>query len=249
MPRDPARSRHTTPAPAAITNSDEFAVGDFALVSADNVRFRIDGFYLQSASAVFRDMMASASGVRELHFTDERFETALVIFRFLQLVTTSTFGVFEPGRELFADYEELFGVVRLCRFLAKYECGVATAVLALRVKEGLMGSTRSGAHAFIVGAAIGDDALCVAALGVGPGLSWTVDDLPLDMHAPTFEVGARCLNPLALPYEYACLIPRAYHWALGRAFLRSVGPSDMGDHFKKFLAVAKAHNGDVGGLR
>ncbi|BEJ16824.1 hypothetical protein CspHIS471_0602250 [Cutaneotrichosporon sp. HIS471] len=75
-----------------IKDDEMWKNGDSEVISSDNVRFRIDSFYLLANCSVFRDMYSlDAGGDRTIVLTDEDSDDAKTLRLFLELATTGKF--------------------------------------------------------------------------------------------------------------------------------------------------------------
>ncbi|KAL1411788.1 hypothetical protein Q8F55_002755 [Vanrija albida] len=131
-PRKRARTESVS-----ITDDNDWATGDFAIVSSDNIRFRIDRHHLQSASSVFADMLSVLSGgSQEIHLTDETIEQSGTIKRFIPLLLSATL-------DLTSFKHDLCAILRLVRFLIKYDCQVSINIVKLHLRADTMTETNS----------------------------------------------------------------------------------------------------------
>ncbi|KAL1411785.1 hypothetical protein Q8F55_002752 [Vanrija albida] len=220
-----------------ITDSAVWSKGDFALVSADNVRFRIDHHYLLSASSVFRDLASAAtSDSREIHFTDWTMERSSTIGHFLELITDGTIH-----KRCLADVEPM---VYLGKLLDKYDCLAAMKLFKLFLLSQLQDDL--AAECLVVAAALDDMDLCAKCFDTPPGSQWVSEDLvdeasEFDFYCsdnPAYAYPR--FHPQTLPWIWARHIPSDYLWALNRAWIASQNEDkDMGDMFKQFLRVAR----------
>ncbi|KAL1411782.1 hypothetical protein Q8F55_002749 [Vanrija albida] len=204
-----------------VSLSHSWQDGDFTLVSSDDITFRIDTHYLQSASGVFRDMLAAGSGPKLINLTDPHTETALVVHKFLNLITTNRIDNERFGPD-FSD------MVTLVRFLIKYECAPALTVIGLHLHCSITEDRPyAGLHWFIVGAIMDDIQVCITAFDAATERSQDPFINP-------------CFNPSQIPYQLAAQIPFIYFWALVRTW-DSVGGYHDGfvEEFEEYLELGK----------
>ncbi|WOO80387.1 uncharacterized protein LOC62_03G003904 [Vanrija pseudolonga] len=216
-----------------IRDDDTWTTGDYALVSSDNVRFRVDLVHLLSAISVFRDMasVAAQGADRELHFTDDSIETAAVLERFLTLLIDAT--VDDKDIDRFSNFKHL---ASMTRFLVKYDCPFLMTVLGLRVKE--MSSTgRSTLFMFIIGSIMDDTDLCISALSK-KRRTWGETSVP-DTNTTRNLTNFHCLNPQSLAYNRWSMIPGPYLYALHRAWALVGDSDDLKTKFQQVLDDVK----------
>ncbi|KAL1411770.1 hypothetical protein Q8F55_002737 [Vanrija albida] len=229
-----------TSAADAPVDDPTWTTGDFTLISSDNVRFRIESFFIFAASSVFRD----ASGLsrdedKTVHFTDLDFETADTIHRFLTLVTTGKLpdDFFREGA-----HEACQRTAHLATFIQKYGCGPAMAALKADVYfEGISVTSRfhSGSlPALVLGAMTDDPNYCVAAIEAAA---------EVDMESTCEHEHGSCrddtteLAPHNMPVKVARLIPSEYLWALSRSWKRDDVCWPL-QFFTVMMAVARERN-------
>ncbi|KAL1411778.1 hypothetical protein Q8F55_002745 [Vanrija albida] len=242
---DPSRKGTTPPPPTRkrktydtaddappIVNDDTWTKGDFALVSSDNVRFRVDLVHLLSASSVFRDMasVASAGGNRELHLTDDTMESSNVIKRFLFLLIDAEVDVEDlPGN--------FYHLVYLAQLVVKYDCRFLKTVLGFRIKDTINNGT-PGVYTWVIGAIMDNTDLCMAAM-YKPNQLWPLSAVPIDAMRTLPKV--HCFNPHSFSYQWWSFIPQPYLWALSRAWVLTGGLTAFAATFRDMLAEAKGN--------
>ncbi|KAL1411783.1 hypothetical protein Q8F55_002750 [Vanrija albida] len=115
------------------TDSAHDATGsDFKLVSSDGKEFNIGRHLLLTASPVFRDMLAIGGGPPELALTDTEIETGDTLEAFFTLAIQYKW----PWDAVHIDR-----LVKLIRFLQKYECSSCLYLIRVHMERGLFGGT------------------------------------------------------------------------------------------------------------
>ncbi|WOO80082.1 uncharacterized protein LOC62_03G003593 [Vanrija pseudolonga] len=224
-----------TPDTPTIVDDDKWTTGDFALISSDNVRFRIDSYHLQAASVVFRDMITAADGPREIHFTDDAIEGRHAVSAFLHLATAGS--LYEAPTPW-----NVSGTVKLVRFVLKFDCVTALKVLILRTKETLIDNDQTTTlHVFIIGAVLDNEDLCRASLKRNQDYYW-IEGEPDTIEATSYLLHGFCFNPQTWSFSAFGLIPLPHLWALNRAWtMTKSNRAKLPDKFCELLKVAKAY--------
>ncbi|GMK58252.1 hypothetical protein CspeluHIS016_0502840 [Cutaneotrichosporon spelunceum] len=233
----PSRSPSLGPralAPPPIEDS-AFYDGDFELISADNVRFRVQAYHLFSASSGLRAAVEwdDSGRARQLHFDDTELEAALVIRAFLRVITTGTVATTPDG----GGTPSVSALRRLILFLRKWDCPVALQLVLFKVKELLSQGISVPMYTFILGATADDVETCALALK-HVGQSWNGAGHTDERNEGT--PGAATIDPTHLPYTLWSWVPSEYMWALSRAWGRNVKDGTrLPDAFKRALSVIK----------
>lgn len=205
---------HTPPTSeeAPIKDDKCWTSGDIALISADNVRFRVAGITLAWSSPVFAGMLSlpSKSEDTTIHLLDSTMETSDVIHAYLDLVSAN----FERLK-IFHEKPEKWSalLVQLTKFLDKY--GSERGLTLLRTfGTNTFALRRFTSYGDIVFASrLNDLALCFRILAErnGPYRASSGSN-PLDVIASRWK--------LSLGHEsfvVASAIPFPYQWAIARA--------------------------------
>ncbi|WOO80389.1 uncharacterized protein LOC62_03G003906 [Vanrija pseudolonga] len=241
---DHSCSSSRTPTPAPIIDDANWTTGEFTLISADGVRFKIPSYVLLNASSVFRDIAslpcdnASAAPAPEIELTDATIETADVLRIFLSLAAHGTLGL-EP-REVgyFATLFLLKDTIGLC---TKYLADGVLHVLKLQIYK--LHSEHRGLYAlyaFVLGAVSDDVQLTMMAFS-DMRSTW-VDDEPTGPRAALRHgfPGGCTLCPQTWPLKLAEAIPLQYSWALNRAWMNAArNAKHVPACFENLLLVAK----------
>lgn len=216
-----------------IHDDEHFITGDFTLISSDNVRFRVSSqallaakcgwsFSSTDARSVFCDASKAStagdtpdSNKQEIRFSDEDFEDADTISRFLHLITEGHVNVIagdcrtchvNGAMGMDVMYEESTWdedgraqcLMRLVRFMLKYMCHSWLCIMLrdmhLRYHEDLA----TFFETFAVCAAALHEEYCAQLVGSAVGRS-----VPLES-----------LDPRSWTIHQWRLIPTNYSWAL-----------------------------------
>ncbi|GMK56625.1 hypothetical protein CspeluHIS016_0304650 [Cutaneotrichosporon spelunceum] len=229
--------RESVVAPPPVVDDKYWVEGDFEIISADSVRFRVPSYYLFAASAVFRGAGAldpgpgrqeieMLSGMDDIDDVDpqplpgvvharylrlsEPTETAAVLRLFLAFVSAGHLTIPDDGTTL--DSLELLRALIL--FLTKYECeGTLSLALTVLREAVRMPSSVSPLAAFVAGASAGDAFTCSVALDV-TDWTWRM----MDRHELPAAPDANVFDPHNMPVAVWQLIPPMYTWALTTAW-------------------------------
>ncbi|KAL1411772.1 hypothetical protein Q8F55_002739 [Vanrija albida] len=231
-----ALSRPPTPAP--LVDDPAWTSGEFTLVSADGVRFRVPSYVLLNASPVFRDMATLPSDAPELELTDAELETADVLRIFLSLAAHGTLGRDPRDAGYFHTLFLLKDTVALCE---KYLADGVLRVLKLQIYK-LHGEHRGlyALYAFVLGAVSDDVGLTLMAFS-DMRSTW-VDDEPTGMRAALRHgfPGGSTLDPGTWPHKLSEVIPHSYAWALSRAWTHAArNAKHVPAYFEDLLLVSK----------
>ncbi|KAL1411787.1 hypothetical protein Q8F55_002754 [Vanrija albida] len=227
------RTRSDSQIPEAVTDHDRFKTGDFAVISSDNVRFRVDGHYLQTYSAVFRGMLSGpATGNREIHLSDPTLEHSTTIELFLELVTNSSLDL----------TQSVVRLIRLVHFLNKYDCASTLKLVRLRLLAFLISGKVTVEH-FTLAAVMDDVDLCVTVIDhMTRGAPWGWEPVAGGQRclASSVRRGTDSLNPQNMPLWLWVLVPSVYQWALSRTFaiVWSPGMPYFRETFKEHVEAA-----------
>ncbi|BEI90235.1 uncharacterized protein CcaverHIS019_0303050 [Cutaneotrichosporon cavernicola] len=235
----PYPSRAPSPGPRTLApppiEDSTFYDGDFELISADNVRFRVQAYHLFSASTGLRAAAEwdDSGRARHFNFDDNELEAALVIRAFLRVITTGTVATTPDG----SGTPSVSALRRLILFLRKWDCPVALQLVLFKVKELLNQGISVPMYTFILGATADDIETCSLALK-HVGQSWNGAGYTDVRNEGT--PGASTIDPTHLPYTLWSWVPSEYMWALSRAWGRNLKDGTrLPDEFKRALAVIK----------
>lgn len=171
---------------------------------------------------------------RQIHFTDEDIESALVIRAFLRVITTGQVATTPDG----TGTPSVSALRRLILFLRKYECPVALNLVLFKVKELLNQGISVPMYTFILGATADDVDTCALALKF-MNQSWNGPSGYTDVRNEGTP-GASTIDPNNLPFALWQWIPSEYMWALSRAWGRNVKDGTrLPDEFKRVIAIVK----------
>ncbi|KAL1409503.1 hypothetical protein Q8F55_003486 [Vanrija albida] len=243
-PLQPPLPRSPLQAPASLappSNEDpKYKTGDFVIVSSDNIKFKIQSYHLFSASSEVA-AATDEEGVplpRQIHFTDDDIESALVIRAFLRVITTGQVATTPDG----TGTPSVSALRRLILFLRKYECPVALNLVLFKVKELLNQGISVPMYTFILGATADDVDTCALALKF-MNQSWNGPSGYTDVRNEGTP-GASTIDPNNLPFALWQWIPSEYMWALSRAWGRNVKDGTrLPDEFKRVIAIVKGVDG------
>lgn len=164
-----------------------------------------------------------------IHLTDDLFERADTVKAFLDLVSCEKDRL--PFAGSYAEWAQ--DLVALIQFMDKYDSHNGLELLrAYGAEMVLVKRAFCPIDAFVFGALSNDLALCIAALELSSGWTWTgpssrrseiqrvlssIDDKPL------FDLEA-------VPFSFTASLPAPYLWALSRAS----GEADLEEHPNTF---------------
>ncbi|WOO80383.1 uncharacterized protein LOC62_03G003902 [Vanrija pseudolonga] len=199
--------------------------GDFALISADNVRFRIDHHYLLSASVFFRDLRDVASNVNELGelvLDDPIIETAPTVHNFLVVITQ---GYISPPRD----------ARPLGLFFRKYLCVAGMNILEGYIKRSIETDKQRSIECFVIAAALDNLSLCLDAIEHHDG-TFPSECADADGQGPLGYIpGSDTYSPQNLPYAWRTYMPAEYLWALHRAWAVAKDTPQMMSTFRDLV--------------
>ncbi|KAL1411762.1 hypothetical protein Q8F55_002729 [Vanrija albida] len=204
--------------PEHLSDDPKWTSGDFTLVSADGVRFRVQSCFILAASAVFRNAGDLSGGSEKVvRFSDSRCETASTLRDFLALATTAQLEPQWPTYGLVELCEHISAVVD---FMRKYECdGVLRSLLLAFHYDLLLDGGRDYAlEALVLGAVADDVDYCKKAIRASRWKEGSaVNDAKTD---PLTESRRGCfpLVPSNMPLQVYELLPTGYAWALSRSW-------------------------------
>ncbi|EKC99756.1 hypothetical protein A1Q2_05940 [Trichosporon asahii var. asahii CBS 8904] len=153
--------------------------GDFILISADRVRFRISSRSLFMArwasstpkltlSKVFADAAECAgSSEKILEFTDQTIESAAVLDVFMRLAVCGEYFLsssFGPSKDNLTDLEDCQRHMNVLNFLKKYDCPILIRLLEMSLYDLLPYDSVRRIPIFFMGAVLENRNICAAAL-------------------------------------------------------------------------------------
>ncbi|GMK58373.1 hypothetical protein CspeluHIS016_0504050 [Cutaneotrichosporon spelunceum] len=206
--------------------------GEWSLLSADGVRFRVPAYLLLSLSPVFRDMASMGSGPPDLEFTDVEIESAAVLRLLLHFVSAGNLAQ-TPSTAPHAVEYALEDVLLLVLFLRKWQAGPTLNHALLLVERASGRGECCVLRAFMVAAAVKDAPLLAALVAKH------------DAFFPASEtdgvVGRTVWDPAGWPLAMWNLCPPRYAVAAARAWGETCGSSararDFPRAFHKWLEV------------
>lgn len=179
--------------PKEVIDSAKWTEGDFSLVSADGVRFRVPSRALFVARYVARHSTLTGSEVLatagqsvgwdllEWDFADPQLESAAVLDRFLELVVNG--NLIRLSHHDPVDMGPCHRYLHLLNFLKKYKCTLALRLFELCAHEYLVQGGMPSRTVFVLGAALDNPGLCAAALQ-----RFCTDDIEKRLHSKVHEL-------------------------------------------------------------
>ncbi|EJT52402.1 hypothetical protein A1Q1_04614 [Trichosporon asahii var. asahii CBS 2479] len=214
MPDDPV-----DPPP---TPHEAWTEGEFCLISADNVSFRVPSrtlFWASNNLADAADVSGGSSAEKVVRFTDPELESSSTIDRFLNLavkyIATPSTQSQAPGHESDDDVAVCREIHRLVQFLHKYDCAPLLRLLQLTTVRCLEEARMNPLRSFVIGSVTDSPSVCELALQAADSAD---DNQPKGYRD---ERSMRGLDPGTIPLPLWKLIYPAHSWALTAAWSRS----------------------------
>ncbi|ORY25242.1 hypothetical protein BCR39DRAFT_291604 [Naematelia encephala] len=218
-----------------------YTEGDVTLISSDNVSFKIQMFYLQASSAVFRETFAVGELKDDnrdiITFTDEAIESSATIRVFLDTIT---------GKQIPSPQNMTFDWIRFVSLFArKYDCPLLAAIFRMVLAQcvgaaGLAGNLLDPRSIFVTAAILDYPEICQNAISNEANWQWGTSEKELtgDDKDITGVVGESVFSPLSMPLQSVRLIPEDYLWALMRSRATEKGEK-RAKEFIRLLDVTK----------
>ncbi|KAL1411776.1 hypothetical protein Q8F55_002743 [Vanrija albida] len=210
--------------------STMWSYGNFTILSADGIPFKVEDYHLRSASTVFRDMFATGSGPGQIELTDLDIESSHTVHCALDFLINGTF-----------HGDEVKCLVSTALFFKKYDCSAAIKNFIARIgHEKFVPRVKL----FIVTAALDDEKACAGALDHpvpqwdGPCSTALVNETAKP--ASVYLDGSQ-LDTSTWSLEWVTATPHEYRWALDRGWkLARARNKFLKFEFQNQLKVAKA---------
>ncbi|BEJ16640.1 hypothetical protein CspHIS471_0600410 [Cutaneotrichosporon sp. HIS471] len=214
-----------------VRDDNDWTEGDFEIITADNVRFRVPSFHLYSSSSVFHNAHSVVDGSDpKVALMDRVCESAAVFRLYLRLVV--------EGRLVISRH--LPFVKELAIFLDKYGCDQARNFMCSKIENAVRKGEIDAHSGFLVAANASNIPLCRLILVLQAKDIWPSVQGGDSNNSIDGTVGKNVWDSNYWPAStWNSGISRAYLFALARAYgsCARLPDKSLADEFERYLRL------------